>query len=127
MGVITFKHSGNFKNTEKLLNNGSKLSLEKVIAPYGRRGVDALESATPTDTGITAGSWYYEIRKNKASFSLLFKNRHVNQGVPIVVLIQYGHATRTGGYVQGRDFINPALQPIFDQLVEDLWGEVKNL
>ena len=125
MGVITIKHRGSFKNTEKLFNNVTHMNVEKLLRPYGEKGVRALASATPEDTGNTAGSWYYDIRKNKASYSLQFMNSNVNKGIPIAILIQYGHATRNGGFVQGRDYINPALQPIFDEMANDIWREVR--
>ena len=127
MGVIRITHKGNLKKTEQFLQGASQLKAEKLLAPYGEKGVRALSDATPVDSGNTAGSWYYEIRKNRGSFSLMFLNRNINKGVPIAILIQYGHATGTGGYVQGRDYINPALQPVFDQMSKEIWEEVRGL
>ena len=116
--------SGNFNNTIKTLNNLSKIDIRPVLERYGSRGVSALAAATPHDTGGTANSWYYEIRNTKYGMSLDFCNSNIQNGVPIAIILQYGHGTRTGGYVQGRDYINPAIQPIFDQLAEELWREV---
>lgn len=125
MGVISFKHRGNLKNIERMLDKASSLNIEKILSAYGEKGVQALSSATPIDTGLTARSWYYNIRKNSGSYSLQFMNSNVNQGVPIAILVQYGHVTRSGTFVQGRDFINPALQPIFDNMAEEIWREVR--
>ena len=125
--MITFKQSGNFSKLdmyfEKLLGAVKLGKFDK----YGRMGVDALSSATPMDTGLTAESWYYETKITKSGFSLSFRNSNVVDGVSIAIILQYGHATRNGGYVQGRDYINPAIQPIFDQIANDMWGEVTKL
>ena len=91
---------------------------------YGRRGVDALSAATPIDSGKTASSWNYEIHRSKDLVEIVWTNSNVNDGAPIVILLQYGHATGNGGYVQGYDFINPAIRPIFDEIEKDLWKEV---
>jgi len=91
---------------------------------YGKLGVEALASATPVDTGLTAKSWYYGIRHTANSISIIFHNSNIQNGVPIAIILQYGHGTGTGGWVEGRDYINPAIQPIFDQLVKEAWGEV---
>ena len=98
------------------------------LEKYGEEGVKALMAATPRDTGATANSWSYRIVKNKDSATITWTNSNTTEsGIPIAVLIQYGHATGTGGYVQGRDFINPAMRPVFDKIAEDAWMEVKNL
>ena len=94
---------------------------------YGRAGVAALASATPVDTGITAGSWYYQIERDNGSVTIAFHNSNVQSGVPIAIILQYGHGTRNGGWVVGRDYINPAIQPIFDQIANDAWREVTKL
>jgi hypothetical protein len=94
---------------------------------YGREGVDALASATPVDSGKTANSWYYEITNRGSSASIAFFNSNVNKGVPIAIILQFGHGTGTGGWVQGRDYINPAIQPIFDRIAEEAWKEVTRL
>ena len=121
---ITFNHKGDFSkvNTwlEKLLNASHRGILDK----YGRMGVEALSKATPVDTGLTASSWYYEISRTSTSVSINFMNSNRNKGVPIALILQYGHGTGTGGYVQGRDYINPALQPVFEQMCDELWKEV---
>lgn len=93
---------------------------------YGATGVDLLSSATPRETGETASSWYYKVKHEKGRHSISWFNSHEEDGVNIAVILQYGHATGTGGWVQGRDYINPALQPLFDKLVEDIWREVRN-
>lgn len=91
---------------------------------YGAQGVAALASATPVDSGLTASSWYYEIRQTTTYLAIIFHNSNIQNGVPIAVILQYGHGTGTGGWVQGRDYINPAIQPVFDQIVNEAWGEV---
>lgn len=121
---ITFNHKGDFSKVnnwlEKLLNASHRGVLDK----YGRMGVEALSKATPVDTGLTASSWYYEISRTSTSVSINFMNSNRNKGVPIAFILQYGHGTGTGGYVQGRDYINPALQPVFEQMRDELWKEV---
>lgn len=127
MGVVSFKHRGNFNNLDRFLKGAAKLDLERILQSYGEEGVRALSSATPIDSGDTAGSWGYKIQRNRASYSIIWTNSNVNEGIPIAILIQYGHGTSNGGYVQGRDFINPALQPIFDQIANSVWQEVIKL
>jgi hypothetical protein len=95
-----------------------------VLDRYGREGVVALSSVTPVDTGLTASSWYYKIEQTDTSVSLIFCNSNVQNGVPIAIILQYGHGTRNGGWVEGRDYINPTVQPIFDKLASDAWREV---
>lgn len=121
---VEFKQRGDFKNTEKFLTSVKKLSVDDIMNHYGRLGVNALESATPRDTGKTASSWSYEIKKDPEGASIIFNNSNENHGVKIALLIQYGHGTGTGGWVEGRDFINPALQPVFDALAESLWEKI---
>ena len=94
---------------------------------YGRKGVEALRSATPFDSGLTRDKWNYKIDYNKDSFTISFLNSNINDGVLIAIILQYGHGTRNGGYVQGIDYINPAIQPIFDQIVNEAWEEVTKL
>lgn len=122
--AVVIKHRGSFNNTRKFLKNAGRINFRNILDSYGRKGVAALASATPSDTGLTAKSWGYEIKINKGSFSLIWTNSNVVDGVPIAIILQYGHGTRNGGFVQGRDYINPALQPIFDKISEDLWQEV---
>lgn len=121
---IRFKQRGNFNNTEKFLKKAQKDDFYKVCEKYGRAGVSALESATPVESGITAGSWDYEIRKNRGSVTITWTNSNINDGVNIAVILQYGHGTRNGGYVQGRDYINPAIRPVFDSMANGVWKEV---
>lgn len=94
---------------------------------YGREGVDALKSATPVDTGLTANSWDYKIERKPGFAKIVFTNSNIQNGVPIAIILQYGHGTRNGGYVEGRDYINPAIQPIFDDLSEAAWREVTSI
>lgn len=125
--MIKFRHKGDFSKLtryfEKMLNAIRLGILDK----YGREGVAALASATPVDSGQTAGSWYYEVEHKNGSASIIFSNSHVNDGVPIAIILQYGHGTGTGGWVQGRDYINPAIQPVFDKIAEAAWREVTKL
>ena len=125
--MITFRHRGNFKKTEKFLNGAKRLNLKKVMERYAIEGVRALASATPVDSGLTADSWGYKIEISKGSSSIYWTNSNSNKGTQIAVILQYGHGTGTGGYVQGRDYINPAIRPIFDKLAESAWLEVTKL
>lgn len=125
--MISFKHRGSFKNTETFLNKLLKRDFLSNLDKYGKMGVEALAEATPRDTGKTADSWDYTIEKSKSGVKIIWTNSNVNKGVNIALIIQYGHGTRNGGYVQGRDYINPAIQPIFDKILENAWGEVKGL
>ena len=93
---------------------------------YGQEGVAALASATPVDSGETANSWYYKIERTKGSVKIVFCNSNIQNGVPIAIILQYGHGTRNGGWVEGRDYINPAIQPIFDKITNEMWREVTN-
>ena len=122
--MVIVKQKGDFSKTEKFLNSISKKLYYRNLQKYAEQGVAALASATPIDSGETANSWGYEIRQTKNSVSIYWTNSNVNKGVPIAVIIQYGHGTRNGGYVQGRDYINPAMRPIFDKIAENVWKEV---
>lgn len=122
--MITFSQKGDFSRTTKYLNRIKNLGRLTVFDKYGQAGVAALRSATPVDSGTTAGSWYYKVEHNGDSTSIVFCNSHINKGVPIAIILQYGHGTRNGGYVQGRDYINPAIQPVFDNLADAAWKEV---
>lgn len=122
--MVIVKQKGDFSKTEKFLNTISKKLYYRNLQKYAEQGVAALASATPIDSGTTANSWDYEIRQTKNSVSIYWANSNVNKGVPIAVIIQYGHGTRNGGYVQGRDYINPAMRPIFDKIAENVWKEV---
>ena len=125
--MIGFRQKGDFSKTTKFLTKLKQNVDISTFEKYGKKGVAALASATPIDSGLTANSWYYKIEKTNSSISLLFCNSNIQNGVPIAVILQYGHGTRNGGWVQGRDYINPAIQPIFDQIVKEAWGEVTKL
>lgn len=122
---ISFNSRGDWSKTTKLLQRTSKNSVNlNVLRQYGELGVQALMNDTPVDTGETASSWYYTIEKNQNNkYVITFKNRNVVNGVPIAIILQYGHATRNGGWVEGRDYINPALRPIFDGMADKAWKE----
>ena len=123
MGALTFKHKGNFDKTEGFFKRSH--SLTHKLDKYGQRGVEALSNATPVDTGLTASSWRYVIIEEKEGVRLEFHNDNIQNGVPIAVIIQYGHATGGGGWVEGRDYINPVIRPLFDEMLEKVWREVK--
>lgn len=122
--VISFTKTGNFKKTDRFLHNIISMHYRHKLNAYGERGVKALQSATPEDSGETKGSWSYEIVERPGSLSIYWRNDHINDGVNIAVILQYGHATRNGGWVEGIDYINPALKPIFQQISDDVWKEV---
>lgn len=125
--MITITQKGDFKNTERFLSNAQKLNYINILKKYGDMGVSALASNTPKDTGITAASWDYNIEMRSGGYIINWFNNHTNNGVVIAVLIQYGHGTGNGGYVQPTDYINPAMKPIFDKMAEDIWKEVTTL
>lgn len=125
--MITFKQKGDFKNTKAFMKALKNNDFFNILDQYGRRGVEALRQATPKDTGKTSESWDYEITKTDGSVSITWTNSYAPYGIPVAVLIQYGHGTRTGGYVQGIDYINPTLKPIFDEIAEGVWREVTSL
>ena len=125
--MISFRQKGDFSKTMKFLVKAKDSVKLSDLDKYGREGVAALASATPVDTGETANSWYYEIVRGNGTISITFNNSHIQNGVPIAVIVQYGHGTGTGGWVEGRDYINPAIQPIFDQIAENAWREVTKL
>lgn len=122
--MIKISHKGNFNNTEKFLKKISTADFMRNLEKYGEMGVQALASATPMDSGLTASSWSYEIEKSSSSYTIHWVNNNINDGVNIAIILQYGHGTGTGGYVQGRDYINPALRPVFDEIAESAWKEV---
>lgn len=122
--MISFKQTGNFsKLTDYLVKVKKAVSL-KDLDRYGREGVKALSSATPVESGLTASSWYYEIVKGNGTVEIRFNNSNIQNGVPIAIILQYGHGTGTGGWVQGRDYINPAIRPLFDEIANNAWKEV---
>nr|DAU60892.1 MAG TPA: type I neck protein [Caudoviricetes sp.] len=122
--MITFVQKGDFSNLTRFLERAKNSVHLGMLDKYGREGVAALAAATPVDTGVTANSWGYEIVRKNGAVSIVFKNSNIQNGVPIAIILQYGHATGTGGYVQGRDYINPAIQPIFDRIADEAWKEV---
>ena len=122
--MLTISSSGSFKNTESFLHRMSSKDIFRTLDKYGAIGVQALAAATPRDSGATASSWTYEIKREKGSYSIIWGNTNMAGPTPVAVLIQLGHGTGTGGYVPGRDYINPALLPIFDRIAADAWREV---
>lgn len=115
---------GDFKNTRNFLKRLRRLDFESLLVKYAEEGVKALSEATPVRTGLTAASWDYDIVKEEGRVSIYWVNTHMESGVQIAVILDYGHGTGTGGYVHGRHFISPAIQPIFDQIAEAAWKEV---
>lgn len=122
--MITFKIKGDYKRVERYFKRLTQKKYLQILDKYGKQGVEALAAATPKDTGRTAESWRYEIETGPNSSSIIFVNDNINKYVNIAVILQYGHATRNGGWVEGRDYINPAVQPLFDDMVEKAWEEV---
>lgn len=125
--MISFRQKGDFSKLSSYLERVKESAKIGILDKYGKEGVRALESATPVETGLTAKSWYYEIIRQNGSVSITFNNSNINDGVPIAIILQMGHGTGTGGWVHGRDYINPAIQPIFDRIAEDAWKEVSKL
>lgn len=125
--MIVIKQKGDFSKTTRFLKASTRAINTKLLDKYGQKGVDALSSATPVDTGKTANSWYYKVESKDNIASITFYNSNIQNGVPIAIILQYGHGTRNGGWVEGRDYINPAIQPIFDDIVNEAWREVTKL
>lgn len=125
--MISFRQKGDFSKLNSFLEKSKEAVKIGDLDRYGREGVAALASATPVDSGLTAKSWYYEIKRENGSVSISFHNSNIQNGVPIAIILQYGHGTGTGGWVQGRDYINPAIQPIFDKIANNAWKEVTKL
>ena len=125
--MVTFRQKGDFSKLTRFLEKAKEVVHLGDLNKYGRAGVAALASATPVDSGETAGSWYYKITNKSDSAVISFRNSNIQNGVPIAIILQYGHGTGTGGWVQGRDYINPAIQPIFDQIANNAWREVTKL
>lgn len=121
---VKFEVSGGFTKTERFLNRMKHREYLNVLDEFGRDGVQALRNATPVDSGATAEAWDYEIKHARNYTEIVWTNSNINDGVPIAIILQYGHGTGTGGYVQGRDYINPAIRPIFDKIVEKAWKVV---
>lgn len=122
--MITFRQKGDFSKLNRYFERVKEVVNMGDLDKYGREGVAALASATPVDTGLTASSWSYKIVRNKDQVRLEFHNSNIQNGVPIAVILQYGHGTGTGGWVEGRDYINPAVRPLFDKIADEAWKEV---
>lgn len=125
--MVTFRQKGNFSKLTRYLEKVKETARLGNLDKYGREGVAALASATPIDSGLTAKSWYYKIEHKKGSVAITFHNSNIQNGIPIAIILQYGHGTGTGGWVEGRDYINPAIQPVFDKIANNAWREVTRL
>lgn len=125
--MIKFRQKGDFSKVTKYFEGLKEATRFKILDKYGRDGVAALASATPVDSGLTANSWFYTVETKNGRASISFHNSNIQNGVPIAIILQYGHGTRNGGWVEGRDYINPAIQPVFDRIVEHAWREVTKL
>lgn len=125
--MISFRHKGDFSKLSKYLERVKETANLGILDKYGRAGVSALASATPVDSGLTANSWHYTIERTRGSAKIIFHNSNIQNGVPIAIILQYGHGTGTGGWVEGRDYINPAIQPVFDDIANEAWREVTSL
>ena len=125
--MISFRQKGDFSKLTRFLERAKEAVHIGDLDKFGKEGVAALASATPVDSGLTAQSWRYEITNRKGSATITFYNSNIQNGVPIAIILQYGHGTRNGGWVQGRDYINPAIQPIFDKIANEAWREVTKL
>jgi len=125
--MISFRHKGDFSKLTRYLEKAKDGSYLAYLDKYGREGVEALRSVTPVDTGLTANSWYYKIERSKGSIAIVFLNSNIQNGIPIAVILQNGHGTRNGGWVEGRDYINPTIQPLFDRIANEAWREVTKL
>lgn len=121
---VRITQEGDWKRIEKFLKNASKRDLHSILEVYGKQGVDALSAATPRDTGKTADSWYYTTEITKRGVSITWRNKNLNDGVPIVLLIEYGHGFQNGTYVEGKHFIGESIKPTFDKLAREAWKEV---
>lgn len=122
--MITIRQKGDFSKTEKFLRHAKDFQVMNILNKYGARGVELLSAATPVRSGTTASSWSYEIGGSSGEYTIYYLNSNENKGVNIALILQYGHGTRQGGYVQGRDYINPALQTAFEEMANEAWKEV---
>lgn len=125
--MISIRQKGDFSKLSRYFERVREAARLGVLDKYGREGVAALASATPAQTGKTANSWTYDIERQNGSVAIVFRNTNINKGVPIAIILQTGHGTGTGGWVQGRDYINPAIQPIFDEIADSAWKEVTSI
>lgn len=122
--LVNIRQKGNYERVTKYLQTASQGAKRVLLDRFGEEGVQALRMATPIDSGKTAESWYYKIEDKNGRLSISFHNSNIQNGVPIAIILQYGHGTGTGGYVSGRDYINPAIKPVFDKIAEEAWKEV---
>lgn len=122
--MITLESSGAFKKSNSFLSKLLRVDIETTLKKYAQEGVDALANATPMNTGETALSWSYKITKTAYGWEVSWTNSHINNGQSVAILLQYGHGTGTGGYVQGQDYINPVIKPIFDKIAHEIWKVV---
>ena len=125
--MITFRQKGDFSKITSFLERAKESVKLGDLDKYGKAGVEALSSATPIESGLTSSSWYYTIENKDGKATINFHNSNIQNGVPIAIILQYGHGTGTGGWVEGRDYINPAIQPLFDKIADDAWKEVTRL
>lgn len=123
---ISYSSRGSFANTQRSLSAMTRFKIGNILESYGREGVAALAAATPKDSGLAATSWGYILRQDSRGFSITWTNRDEETGFPVAIMLQYGYATGTGGYVRGRDYINPAMRPILDSIADRVWAEVKS-
>lgn len=123
---ITFESSGSFHNTESFLRNAPKANIRSILESLGQQGVRALASGTPQESGLASNSWYYEVKRTRGGWEIIWSNSDIESGFPVAVMLQYGHATGTGGWVQGRDYINPAIKPIFEEIANRAWKAVRS-
>lgn len=126
MPIVTFSVKGEYKETRKFLEKGRNIDFKSILEKYGQMGVDALSAATPKDSGITGASWGYEIEVTDSGATIYWTNSNINQGVNIALILQLGHGTGTGGWVEGRDYINPSIRPIFDRIADEASKEVNS-
>lgn len=124
--MISFVSRGSFKNLERFLKTMRKREIYDQLDMYAQQGVNALKGATPVDSGLTASAWTYEIEDSRRSYTIKWLNSNVNKGVNIAIILQFGHGTGTGGYVAGRDYINPAIWPTFNQISDKVWKAVQS-
>lgn len=122
--MLRFESRGDFKNTERFLRKMSSVDIASALKSLASEGVRALASATPMDSGLASTSWGFEITRSRTSTTITWTNSDVESGFPVAIMLQYGHGTRNGGYVKGRDYINPAMQPVFDKIAEEAWKVV---
>ena len=125
--MIRIRQKGDFANLTKYLQKAKKSATVSSLERFGKEGVAALASATPVASGLTANSWHYKIERDNGIYKIVFYNSNIQNGVPIAIILQYGHGTRNGGWVEGRDYINPAIQPVFDNLANEAWKEVTKI